>query len=502
MPQSNEPKIEIRHTSILIRDYSIGDAPQLEKQLSVFDPIRHRYKHKGLMWSENDKILRIPRGFDLNFLEKVFNTQAVMNYKSDPYDEVSIQAKVPPKDNIQREAVAFLIGAEKYKYTSKYSQQLIQLPPGSGKTYIMTTSLQFIRRRVFIIVPNEKIKKQHILSLLKFTNLTKDDIIDVRSKSVINKIHRRSDPRWKVYIACHGTLISHAKRNGWDSITNLFNHCKIGVKIYDEAHLFFENILKIDFHTNTAKTIYMTATFKRSDYNENILFQKCFRNVVTFGLDLEEKYRRHIMYLGLLYNSKPSIDEQSHVITKMGFSKIRYCNYQMKQDKFFDALDYAIKYFKRFEGKILVLITTIEGVETVKKFIDDNYDDLSVSSFHSKSTGEMKDKAFEADIICTTPQSAGTGADIPGLRVCIMCESYASTVEAEQVSGRLREYSESDDTYYVELVDVGFPRVNNMWKKRLPVFKRKCKKLLSLDLSTKKDETKKDFEKVDMSNYF
>ena len=174
----------------------------------------------------------------------------------------------------------------------------------------------------------------------------------------------------------------------------------------------------------------------------------------------------------------------------------------MKQDKFFDALDYAIKYFKRFEGKILVLITTIEGVETVKKFINDNYDDLSVSSFHSKSTGEMKDKAFEADIICTTPQSAGTGADIPGLRVCIMCESYASTVEAEQVSGRLREYSESDDTYYVELVDVGFPRVNNMWKKRLPVFKRKCKKLLSLDLSTKKDETKKDFEKVDMSNYF
>ena len=485
MKENNKPKIEVRHTGILIHDYELNDSPELQKHLSVYDQIKHRMSHKGMMWDSEKKILYIPRGIDINYLEKLFNTQAVMNYEHDPVEEMSIHAKVPPRDNAQRDAIAFLIGEGKYAYTKKYSQMVLQMPPGAGKTFIITTALQFIRQKAFIIVPNERLKEQLIISLLKFTDINKEHIIDVRGKSEINKIMRKESPKWKIYIACHGTLISHAKRNGWESISELFKHTKVGVKIYDEAHLYFENILKIDFHTNTKKTIYMTATFKRSDYSENILFTKCFKNVVSFTVPEKETYRRHVMYLGIQYNSHPPIDKQSHMVTRMGFSKVRYANYQVEQDAFYDALDYTLKYFKGYEGKILILCTTIDGVEKIRDFISNNYKDISVSSYHSKKTDEEKEVAFTADVICTTPQSAGTGVDISGLRVVIMCESYSSEVQAEQVSGRLREYSATEDTFYVELVDVGFPKVYKMWKGRLNVFKRKCKKMLSLDLTTK-----------------
>jgi len=482
-----QPKIEVRHSGILIHNYELHDAQILEDYLSVYDPIKHRKSYKGMMWDEEKKILYIPRGVDINFLEKVFREPAEMNYECNPVENISIHAKIPPRDNNQRNAIAFLIGQGKYEYTKKYSQMLLQMPPGSGKTFVMTTALQFIGMRAFIIVPNEKIKKQTIVSLLKFTDIGSEHIIDVRGKSEINKIMRKELPKWKVYVACHGTLISHAKRNGWESIEELFRHTKVGVKIYDEAHLYFENILKLDFHTNVKKTIYVTATFQRSDYSENILFNKCFKNVISFHIDSKEYDKRHTMYLGIQYNSHPSIDKQTYMMTRMGFSKIRYANYQIQQQSFFDALDYTIKYFKDYEGKILILTSTIDGVEKIKKFIDDSYDNISVSSYHSKVSEEDRDKAFTADIICTTPQSAGVGVDIPGLRVCIMCESYSSQVQAEQVSGRLREYGQGKDTYYVELVDIGFPRVYKMWKSRLSVFKLKCKKMLSIDLSTNKD---------------
>lgn len=480
----NKPKIEVRHTSIHIHDYELHDSEVLEKKLSVYDQQRYRYNMKAAQWDPESKTLFIPRGIDINFLEKIFSTPASMVYESDPAEPLSIRCKVAPRDNLQRDAIAFLIGAEKYKYTKKYSQLLLNLPTGKGKTYVMTTALQFIGERAIIIVPNEKLKKQVIDTFLKMTNVGKEFIIDIKGKNEINRIFKQSLPKYKIYVTCHGTLISHAKRDGWDSVEKFFKHIKVGVKIYDEAHLYFDNILKIDFHTNTKRTIYMTATFKRSDYSENILFNTCFKNVVRFGYDVEE-IRKHVMYAGIQYNSHPSLDTQTFMVTNMGFNKIRYSDYQVKQDTFFDALDYAIKYFRRYEGKIMVLTSTIDAVEKIKDFIDENYKDLSVSSYHSKLSDEDKEKSFIADIICSTPKSAGTGADIPGLRTVIMCESYASEIQAEQVSGRLREYSSTDSTFYVELIDIGFPKVYKMWRNRLPFFKKKCTKLASIDISKK-----------------
>ena len=484
---NKKPKIEVRHTSILINNYELNDSEVLERTLSTYDQVRHRRQLRGADWDHETKTLFIPRGVDINFLEKTFDVQATMNYESDPYEPISIRAKVPPRNDTQRKSIAFLIGADKFQYTQKYSQLLLNLPTGAGKTYVMTTALQFIGHRAIIIVPNEKIKKQVISTFLTMTDLNKEFIIDIRGKKEINKIMRAALPKYKIYVACHGTLISHAGRNGWESIEQLFKHIRVGVKIYDEAHLFFDNILKIDFHTNTRKTIYMTATFKRSDYAENILFNRCFKNVVKYGLEAKGEMRKHIMYLSLQYNSHPSLADQAYMTTNMGFNKIRYADYQIKQNSFFDALEYAVNYFKKFEGKMMILTSTIEAVEKIKDHLNELYDDITVSAYHSKVPAEEKEKAFDADIICTTPKSAGTGADVPGLRVMIMCESYASEVQAEQISGRLREFNKTDDTYYVELVDSGFPKVYKMWKNRLTFFKKQCKKLLNVDLDKREN---------------
>ena len=54
-----------------------------------------------------------------------------------------------------------------------------------------------------------------------------------------------------------------------------------------------------------------------------------------------------------------------------------------------------------------------------------------------------------------------------------MTEPYSSQITANQVPGRLREYGPNMYTFYVELVDIGFPKVNEMYRKRMKIFKER-----------------------------
>ena len=476
-------KIIVNHTSIIINDYNLGDNDKLEKRLSIWDSVRHKYIPIAFMYNEETKQLFIPRGIDITYIEKIFDTPAEIRYEPDPYENVSIKVKTMPKNDIQRKSISFLIGEEDFKYTKKYSQLLLNLPTGEGKTYVTSASLQFLSTKAIIITPIDKIKKQWYETFINMTDIQDGYICDISGSNVIKKLMKQKTLKYKIYLVNHGTIIAYAKSNGWAAVHEFFKHIKVGIKIYDEAHLNFENTLRIDLNTNTKRTIYLTATFERSDYKENYLFNTCFKNVIRYGYEVRQEIRRHIMYLAILYDSRPSLAEQGYMSTYRGFNKIRYAEYESNNDTFYEALAYAVKYFKNMDGKMLILSSTIDLVDKITDFLNKSFDDLSVSSYHSKLTEDEKDKAIQSDIISTTPKSAGTGVDIKNLRTVIMCEAYSSTVQADQVSGRLREYSDSDSTFYVELVDTGFKKVYNMYKGRLPVFKKKCSKLLSINLN-------------------
>ena len=95
---------------------------------------------------------------------------------------------------------------------------------------------------------------------------------------------------------------------------------------------------------------------------------------------------------------------------------------------------------------------------------------------------------FQLDnkIIVSTIKSCGTGVDIRGLRFLINCEAYSSKVTADQVCGRLREYSPEDFSIYCELIDRGFLDCYRMYKNRDRIFKKKCNKIAIVDLTKKK----------------
>lgn len=480
-----DAKIRVKHTAIEISNYNMGDSTALEKKLSIWDERRFKYIPYGYMYDEESKKLLIPRGVDINYVERLFDTLADFDYEPDPYDKVSIKLKVMPRDDIQRKSIAFLIGENDFEYTKKYAQLLLNLPTGEGKTYTTVAAITLLGLKPIIIVHTDIIRQQWISTFIKMTNLTERQICIINGTANIKRLLKDDSLKYKVYIVNHKTLLSYAKKHSWRELGDVFKHLRVGIKVYDEAHLNFENMLHIDLNTNTKKTIYLTATFDRVNQNEIRLFNICFRNLVRYGEEAKQQKRKHIIYLGVLYNSHPPIDVQADMFTYRGFNKIRYANYLMNSDKFYDALAFVLRYFKDKEGKTLILSSKIDSVESIKDFIEKNFPDKTVGVYHSKIPVEEKLKSRECDIISATPRSFGEGADIPGLRITVMTESYSSKIEAEQVSGRLREYSPYDYTCYVELVDVGFRKVYAMYKKRMSVFKQKCAKILTIDIDDK-----------------
>jgi superfamily II DNA or RNA helicase len=132
---------------------------------------------------------------------------------------------------------------------------------------------------------------------------------------------------------------------------------------------------------------------------------------------------------------------------------------------------------RKLEGKTLIISPKIETVDIVANKVQE-YIGEEVGRVYSKNTTEQNKEALSKNIISSTIKSVGEGVDIKGLRILINLEPVASKALADQVRGRLREYSKEDDTYFFYPVDTTLPEVFNMLKRILPVMKRKCKEII------------------------
>ena len=126
---------------------------------------------------------------------------------------------------------------------------MLCLKTGAGKTYCTIAALSIIRRRAMIIVDSDKTMKQWKEEFLKFTNLNEKEIYLISGSSSMRKImNSERDLPYKIYIASHRTISAFAE-DEWESVTEFFHKVKIGVKVYDEAHVEYKNIFMIDSFT-------------------------------------------------------------------------------------------------------------------------------------------------------------------------------------------------------------------------------------------------------------
>ena len=72
-------RIIVKHTSIVIEDYILGDCQKLESYFMIYNPVTHSYEYKGIEYIEKERKLILPRGIDIFFLEKLLETKAKLD---------------------------------------------------------------------------------------------------------------------------------------------------------------------------------------------------------------------------------------------------------------------------------------------------------------------------------------------------------------------------------------------------------------------------------------
>ena len=463
-------KIEVYRTHIRINDYTVGSCIALENCFTIYDPITHDFYYEGLYYDEESRTLFIPRGVDIPFIEKRIGAEAVFIEGCDKFDVFNnIQLKYFPRDNVQKQALQFMIGVDKYERNQYLSQLSVNLNTGKGKTYCSIATIAYIGARAIIIAYSTKWLQQWKEFILEYTDTRPEEICMMISSSKISRtMKEKNKDRYKFILTSHSSIGSYAKNNGWESIGKLFRELKIGIKIYDESHLNFKSMYMIDYFTNTWKTYYVTATPLRSNKDENKIYQLYMKNVP--GIDLfNQNEDPHTHYIAIRYNSQPPLDILQKCKNQYGLDRNKYVNYIVHNQNFYKMLRLIMNMIINKGGKTLIYIGTIQAIDIVYEWIIHEYPEFEYNTCILTSEVVDKEIILKNQIILSTTKSAGTAMDIPFLqRTVILAEPFKSEILARQTLGRTR----ANNTEYVEVVDTGFKMINKWFLTKKPIFKK------------------------------
>ena len=471
--------IDIYNTSIIIYPYTKDDYPLIEDWYTAIDKFTQKPFPCGYM-IEDGKLF-LPRGTPIYKIERIVGIQADYKIKSDPTETMSKQYKsiYDPRDKLQEETIEFLI-------TNNNHQVAINLATGMGKSYCVSYASTQLKEKTLIITHNEGLKQQWISTYQKMFDYRPKDLMNIAGSNIMESIMEDSIDPVDVYFVNHQTLRSYMTQYNGYSLHKFFKKLKIGIKVYDESHLEFANILLLDFFSNTNRTWYLTATFDRSDKTESACFRRAFNSVETFGeIESKEVVEKHVVYHVVNINSRATPKDKARVVGWNGMSAASYGKYAFHIDKnqtAYQAIVTILEKTKDLEGKTLIFVPLIDSVDDVVKKLKVDCPDKSIGTYHSKVDKEEKEVALKKDIIVSTIKSCGTGRDIPGLRVVICAEPIASKVNAAQMFGRLRPYDKDKLTYFFDIVDTCIPPINFWFRARLKKIQELCKEVVYLDL--------------------
>lgn len=464
-------KIVLKRTSIEINNYDLGDSFKLENTFSIYDPVYHARFTKCIHYIPEEKKLIIPRGLDSFWLENIFMEEAYYDSSYDEFDYMNepVMIKVLPRDNVQKEALRFMLGEGEYIKNKAQSMLSVNLNTGKGKTYVTVATIAYMSIKSIIIASSVDWLNQWRDRILEYTDIKSNEICFISGSANINKLIKKGPGEFKIFLVTHSSLKSFGTKNGWDKVSELFKTIRVGIKVYDECHLAMDTMSMIDFYTNTYKTYYVTATPARSDRSENIIFGYYFKNVPAIDLFDEEEDPR-TKYIAFRYHSHPTPMDITNCKNQYGLDRNKYTNYIVDNENFYNMMHILIDRIKRINGKVLIYIGTNAAIEVVKQWIIENYPELSHNiGVYTSVIKENKQEQLEKQIILSTTKSCGAAMDISGLKMTIvLAEPFKSEVLARQTLGRTRDRN----TMYIDIVDEGFMYTKRYYEYKKPIFSK------------------------------
>lgn len=470
---NEKPVVDIYPSHIEVTPYVKGSNFTMEKKLSRWDDGSRRYRPFAYECTDNSILL--PKGASQYQLQEWFPKAVPVNHEEEFHSVVSFnqyEMTVSLKNDEQKEIFNYLTHQGEYAKDKGKHQFTLEARTGVGKTVCMVFALLEKRIRTIVISHQNRIQKQWINTIREKTTMPDDRVRYVEDEQILEQ--GIQDPNQAdIYIMTHQMIYSFVRKYGWDHFNLFLTKTGIGVKVIDEAHLFFENIMRIDMHTNISENYYLSATLGRSSSRENAIMQLVFGNAVRWVSAKPVETRKHVVYIMVLYNSHPDPLYLAKMQNRHGFSATRFIQYAISEDSrqtILEMLQMQMEKTKKVDGRTLIVSPTIDSSNYIAKLIRQSYPTKDVQPLNSSIPVELREEYFQhADVISSTIKSSGTGADITKLRFLHCLEPHVSMYITKQLAGRLREYSATDYTYFFDYFDLGVPQMHLMIKQHRKV---------------------------------
>jgi len=501
MAEIVEGKIYLYPTRTIIEPYLERNS-RIENSLSVWNEVTYSYDFQAFIKDSANNRLIIPNTYTNYELQSMYPNYKIVDERKKCEDYMKANKSIKEikmnfgcRDEIQEKVMKYLNHSsklDKYKSMQKY----LGLDTGFGKTFCAVKYIVDNKERPIIFVDQESLALQWKDRITKYTDTKPDEIYYISGKPSVDKLMNMSNEEIlniKFFICCYRTLTINIKNTGSSSnISDLFNKIRITLKVFDEAHVEYVSIFKMDMISNL-KSLYLSATPKRSDVKEDKVYQNIFKTVKILKMEelvgTKENYHNIAVYK---WNSKPNLLEENACSTKYGFSMAKYCSYleNKKYDEFEERI-YKILFetilANRKKKKTAILFGTLSLLDKfydnlIQYCKDQNYK-LVINKFTGNTAKEDKLKILdETDIIITTEKSFSKGMDVKNLKVLINTVPFSSDTKLTQVVGRLRQIP-GKNVIFVDLNDIGFGAIRNqLYSKTNKVYKKLNKNLFIYDI--------------------
>ncbi len=387
--------------------------------------------------------------------------------------KVKIDLKPTIKDRDLRQTLAI-------KWLTDFNGPLrgIALQTGGGKTYCIVKALSIIGERSLIRI--DGLLDQWRDAIFQYTNLKPKDVYIMQGFHSVGKLVKKIDKglKPKIILCSVGTIRGYSQDNEnyglFPDFDELITRLKVGVVVIDEAHSNFLSNLVVDLRGNAPITIPATATFDKNSEVGKYVFDKHYPPKIRFGLDMFKKY---VKIVNVEYVSGQNDIPKFAYTGSEGYSHVMYENWLVRRAQ--NKLKWIVKskYLQLFREhyintrafhpilnkftKCLILCSTKDMCKYIKDTIDIEFKYLN-SPLKTELFVEGSERSVldSADVILSTPESAGTGTDIPLLQTMICTVNTRSKVYLKQFVGRLREPPENFffQTTYVNVYNASVPK--------------------------------------------
>lgn len=338
------------------------------------------------------------------------------------------------------------------------------LQTGKGKTYVGVKTSTILSCPTLVIC--ESLVDNWIENYLEKTKVSPDRIYTLQGvESIVmlwQLLNSRNDQDPYILVGSLKTLVNYTDyvESPYTSVPTLNDLCirlGVGMVIHDEIHLATNAHVRIDLTLNVANTIVLSATPKRTDKQEQAIFNRIFPKGTIDGANVYDKYVNTRI---VPYDLNTHRSEKKFVNFGYGYSHIKYESVLVEspslREEFFKFIDRAIcaDYLNRAipkEDKCLVFVSTVRMAEWLQKRIEQQYSS-SGTVVNTYLHHDPIDNLKNSDIIVSTPKSCGVGKDIGGLITVVNTVSLASEPGLEQMFGRLRKL-EGKECRFIDLVN-------------------------------------------------